>query len=455
MQSPTTSPAGGRRSIVRTELGQLLTLAWPVVASRLGIMAMGLTDVIIVGRYSATQLGYHALGWAPTSVVLTTAIGLLVGIQVMTARAIGEGRREATGAVLRRGLSYSVQIGFVSMAVLFVLGPPLMHNIGLEADLADGASAVLRVFSLSMPLYALSVAASLWLEGQAKPGPVAAATWGANLVNLALGLLLTPGSLGLPAFGAVGAAWATVGARAFLSIALLVFIVRMPQARAWGVFDKPPRDLVAESRQRQVGYGAGASNFFETAAFAGMNVIAGWISGLTVAGWAVMLNVVAIVFMIPLGLSTAGAVTVGRAYGARDAAGVRRAGLLVFAVALVVSIAAALIIWPAARPIAQAYTTDAATIALAAPALALSCLFLIPDALQVVVSQALRARGDVLVPSCTHLASYIFVMPPLAWWLAIPLGLGLNGIVWAVIAASFAAAGLLLGRFWMLSRQPL
>src|SRR6185369_9548323 len=103
-------PGGAAPNPVRSELGQLLKLSWPVVLSRLGIMAMGLSDAIVVGRYSATQLGYHALAWAPTSVVVTMAIGLLTGVQVMTARAIGEGRRHETGAVLRRGLSYSLWI---------------------------------------------------------------------------------------------------------------------------------------------------------------------------------------------------------------------------------------------------------------------------------------------------------------------------------------------------------
>ena len=43
-------------------LPELLRLAGPVFMARLGVMAMGLTDSIVVGRFSATQLGYHALG---------------------------------------------------------------------------------------------------------------------------------------------------------------------------------------------------------------------------------------------------------------------------------------------------------------------------------------------------------------------------------------------------------
>lgn len=446
------SPA---QSLVRADLAQLLKLSGPVVIARLGIMSMGLVDAVVVGRYSATQLGYHALAWAPTSVVLTMAIGLLTGVQVMTARRIGEGRRDLTGAVLRRGLSYGLWIGLASMAALLLLGDLFLHSIGLEKDLADGASRALTVFAFSLPLYALSVTSAFWLEGLARPGPAAWAMWAANVVNLGLNLLLVPGAFGLPAMGAVGAAWATTGARAFLTVATLAYIAWMAEARSLGVFDRPERDRAAEAEQRRIGYGAGASNFFEVASFASMNVIAGWMGGLAVAAWTIVLNVAAIVFMVPLGLATGAAVLVGRAYGARDPDGVNRAGLVSFGVTAVFGVVVTLLVWPAAELIARGYTTDAATIAMAAPALALASLFFLPDALQVVTAQSLRARGDVWLPTYTHLASYILVMMPLAWWLAIPMGLGILGISWAVIVASVISMALLLGRFWILARRGL
>lgn len=442
-----------RPSLARRDLTTLLKLSGPVVMSRLGIMAMGLTDAVVVGRYSATELGYHALGWAPTSVVLTMVVGLLTGVQVMTARAIGEGRRDKAGAVLRRGLGYGIWIGLASTVFLIAVGPPFLHVIGLEKDLADGATRALLVFSLSLTGYAMSVTASFWLEGLSRPGPAAWAMWIANLVNLGLVLLLVPGTFGLPAMGAVGAAWATTGARTFLAVAMLGYIAMMPEARALGVFTKPERDRAAEIEQRRIGYGAGASNFLEVSAFASMNIFAGWISGLAVAAWAIVLNVAAIVFMVPLGLATGAAVLVGSAYGARNAAGVNRAGLVSFGVAAAFGLVVSLVIWPTAHLIVGGYTTDAATIAMAAPALVLSCLFFFPDCLQVVAAQALRARGDIWLPTYAHLTSYILVMMPLAWWFAIPLGMGINGIVWAVVIASFLSGGLLLARFWMLSRR--
>ena len=447
------SVGGGRPRPVRTELAELLKLSGPVVISRLGIMAMGLSDAIVVGRYSATQLAYHALGWAPSSVIVTMAIGLLSGVQVMTARAIGEGRRHETGAVLRRGLAYSAWIGLVSAIVLAVGGPPFLHAIGLEPSLADGASRVLLVFCLSLPGYAISVSASFWMEGLSRPGPGAWAMWIANGINLGLDLILVPGHFGLPALGAIGGACATTGARTFLAVFMLGYIALMPEARALGVFDKPERNRAAEAEQRRIGFGAGASNFFEVAAFASMNLIAGWMGGLAVAAWTVVINVAAVVFMVPLGLATGAAVRVGRAYGARDPKGVVRAGLVAFAVTGVFGVVVSFVVWPEAALIASAYTSNPATLAMAVPALALSALMYFPDSLQVVVAQSLRARGDVWLPTGTHLTSYIAVMMPLAWWLAIPRGMGVMGMAWAVVLASVVSAALLLTRFWLLSRR--
>ncbi|OYW94160.1 MAG: MATE family efflux transporter, partial [Caulobacterales bacterium 32-67-6] len=340
--------ASGRRLLVRRDLGQLLKLSGPVVLARLGIMTMGLMDAIVVGRYSAEHLGFHAMAWAPTSVILTMAIGLLTGVQVMTARAVGEGRSRESGAVLRRGLVYGLWIGLASTLVLAGLGPLGLAHLGLEPALASGAAWPVIVFALSLPAYVISCAASFWLEGLSRPVPAMLLMWAANAVNLLFLLLLVPGAFGLPALGATGAAWATFGARAFLMIGLLTYIAMMRDARVLGVFDKPARDPLAEAEQRKIGYGAGASNFFEVAAFASLNVVAGWIGVLALAAWTVVLNVVSLIFMVPLGLAAATAVLVSSAYGAREREGVVRAGLIGFGVTALFGLLVSLIVWPAA-----------------------------------------------------------------------------------------------------------
>lgn len=446
----TTSPAAARGS-----LSELLALASPVILSRLGIMMMGLTDAIVVGHHSSAELGYHALGWAPTMVALTTGVGLLTGVQVLTAQRIGEGRPEDAGAVLRRGLVFAAAVGVIFGVVLWLGAAPVMHAIGLEPALADGAAAVARTFALSMPFYLIAIAVTFWLEALGKPGPAAALMWAANIVNLVANLWLVPGTSPFPVEGAVASATATLIARAALVAAFVVYIAMWPAARReYGLYAAAPgapgwKPLI------WIGSASAASLFVETSAFAGMNAVAGLLGGLEAAAWAVVFNVAAVVFMVPLGFASATAVLVGRGYGERSARAVHRSGMTGLAATGSVLVVIAAIVALLPETIVSAYTADPALAVLAVPAMTLSTLFFVVDGLQVVAANALRARDDVWLPTLTHTISYAAVMLPLGYALALPLGMGLIGLVWAVVIASVVSAGFLLTRFWWLSRRSL
>jgi len=440
-----------RASRAQTATRDLLGLAWPVILARIGIMTMGLTDAIVVGNYSSRELAYHSLAWAPTAVIVTTAVGLLLGVQVMTARLIGEGRAVEAGAVLRRGLVYALQIGLASMIALIVTGPWALRNIGLEAGLGEGAGPALVVFALSMPFYLVSVAAQFFLEALGRPKPGMVAMWVANGVNLALNLLLVPDLLGVGLAGAQASAWATFGARASLAVFLVWYIVRLPEARALGVFLKPKPDPAAAREQIKIGTGAGASYFIEVGAFALMTLIAGQLGAAETAAWAVVLNISAIIFMVPMGLSSATAVLVGRAYGAEDGRGVLRAGLVGVGVVTALTLLIAVVVWPTAPWLVAAYNRDPALLAIAGPAVVLATLFFVADGIQVVAAQANRAAGDVWWPTIMHFAAYGGVMMPLGWVLAHRIGV--DGLVWSVIVASLLSSTLLTGRFVRVARR--
>jgi MATE family multidrug resistance protein len=374
-----------------------------------------------------------------------------MGVQVMTARLLGEGRKDEVGAVLRRGMVYAMQIGFISMIALMALGPLGLRHMGLEDGLGEGASPVLMIFALSMPAYLISVAAQFFLEGLHRPKAGMVAMWVANAVNLALNLLLVPDILGLGLHGAQASAWATFGARMALAVFLVIFILRLPEARAWGLFNKPRRDKAVEREQIKVGMGAGSSNFIEVGAFAAMTLFAGQLGAAETASWAVVINVSAIVFMVPMGLSSATAVLVGRSYGAGDKAGVMRGGLAGIGVVTVLAFIIAVGLWLTAPLVVSAYTTDPAILAIAAPALVLATLFFVADAQQVVAAQANRASGDVVWPTLMHLLSYGIIMIPLGWWLAHRIGV--DGLVWSVIVASLISGALLIGRFVRIAKR--
>ena len=88
-----------------------------------------------------------------------------------------------------------------------------------------------------------------------------------------------------------------------------------------------------------------------------------------------------------------------------------------------------------------------------APLIAFIGVILIPDGGQVVLSHALRGRGDTVVPVLSHLLSYLGVMMPLSWLLALKFERGAAGILEAILIASVVAVALLVWRFYHVSRR--
>jgi MATE family multidrug resistance protein len=194
----------------------LLRLAGPVALARLGIIGMAMVDVIVVGQLAPDELPHQALGWAPTAVFLVAAIGLLQGVQVLAARALGEKKPSGAGMALRRGLVIAGLAGALSAALMWMGGENLFATFGVEADLVAPSARVMNVLALSIPLHLFYIAGTYFLEGIKKPGISTVVMWLANGVNLALNLLW------VPEHGAMGSAWATVGARVFLAAALIL-----------------------------------------------------------------------------------------------------------------------------------------------------------------------------------------------------------------------------------------
>ncbi|MGB7405612.1 MAG: MATE family efflux transporter, partial [Pacificimonas sp.] len=342
----------------RSRLKALVTLAWPVVLSRLGIMIMGVTDAVVVGRYSAEELAFQGLGWAPTMVVLTTGIGLLYGVQVVTAQFVGEGRREEAGAVLQRGVLLALGTGLVATAALYFGAGPVMRAMQLEGDLGPESAAVVRVLALSMPLYLMGVACAFWLEALERPVPAMLVMAAVNIVNLILNLWLVPGNSPFPVDGAVASAWTTLFSRGAYAVGLILIIVKWREAHGLGVFmwRTARRWHSYWGRLMKVGAATAVSYFVETAGFAGMNIIAGWIGGLAVAAFAIIFNILGLVFMLPLGIAGATAVLVGKAHGERDRTGVRTAGLLGLGVAFALLVVISLVVVLGRDLMSMAYT---------------------------------------------------------------------------------------------------
>jgi len=423
-----------------------LRLAGPVALARLGIIGMGIVDVVVVGQLAPDELPHQALGWAPTAVFLVAAIGLLQGVQVLAARQLGEGKPEGAGVAWHRGVVLAMAAGVVSALAMWAAGQNMFTVFGIADDLAAPSTPVMNILALSIPLHLVYIAGTYFLEAIKKPAISTAVMWAANVVNLVLNLWW------VPEHGAIGSAWATVGARVFLAGAILLCIWYVRDGALYGVrkFGAPGPSY---SALLAVGIAAAVSQAVEAGAFSAMTVIAGRLGADYVAAYQIVLNLMALVFMTALGMGAASAVLVSEAVGRQAPQDARRAGWTGLGLNTIGMVIAAILILVFAEQIGRVYTADVALATLVASLMWICALCLTPDGAQVVVASALRARGDNWFPTFSHILAYAFVMPVLGYWLAEHEGMGVAGLLFAIFWASMLSAAVLIARWWALARS--
>jgi MATE family multidrug resistance protein len=402
---------------------------------------------VMVGQLAPDELPHQALGWAPTAVFLVASIGLLQGVQVLAARSIGEGNPQGAAVALRRGLVIALIAGALSAAPMWALGVHIFTGFGIEESLAAPSARVMAVLALSVPLHLLYVAGTFFLEAIKKPGVSTVVMWAANAVNLALNWLWTP------EHGAIGSAWATFGARVFLSAVILCCIFFLREREHYGV-----RQLSAAGPTYGallgVGIAAAVSQAVEAGAFSAMTVIAGRLGPDVVSAYQILLNLMAFVFMIALGLAAATSVLVSEAVGRRAPGDAVRAGWTGIGLNTIAMLIMVVLILVFAEPIGRLYTADGALASLIASLTWAAAITLTPDGGQVVTASALRARGDNWFPTFSHIFAYALVMPVLGYWLAEHLRMEVAGLLIAIFWSSVASVSVLLLRWWVLAREP-
>lgn len=436
---------------LRTHAGELLRLATPVIISRAGLVVMMAVDTAIVGRYSAQELAYYGLAHLPANLLVTTGVGLMMGVVAVTAHALGAGQDAECGRIWRRAIPYALLLGIL-FALASLAGEPFFRLTGQSADLAAGGGQVMAVLGYGMPGMMLYVATGFFLEGLKRPVPGMVAMILGNLLNALLAWMLVWGHGGFPALGAVGSAWATTAVRWGMGLGLVLYAWHMSDHARWAVRD-PVRDWWSGSRkQRHLGYAAGVSLGVESGAFATLGLFAGMISPLALGAYTVGLNLTALPFMAAVGLASATAVRVGVAYGRRDPLDMALAGWTGLGVTSLILAGVGVLYRWVPGPLAAIYSADPELIAAVAPLIAFTAWVLVADGGQVVMANALRGRGDAWVPTALHFISYAVVMIPVSALLAFGLDRGARGLFEGILIASVVSVTILSLRFALLSR---
>jgi MATE family multidrug resistance protein len=428
----------------------MLALAGPVVLAELGWMAMGTVDTLMVGRLGPAAIGSVGLGSTLFLVPAVFAIGLLLGLDTLVSQAFGAGRPRECRRWLVHGAYLAVLITVPLTAIgVGVLVPGLRH-VGLDPEVEALSRPYLRTVTWSLLPLLLYATFRRYLQATDRAVPVTVALVSANAVNVVANWALIFGHLGAPALGVQGAAWATVVSRAWMALLLLAVI-----ARTWRTApatERPRFGLEAARlvRLARLGVPAALQLTLEIGVFAVATALAGRLDADSLAAHQIALTAASVAFMVPLGVSSAGAVRVGQSVGRGDPAGAAGAGWTALLVGTSFMALAAVVFVLLGEPLVTAFTADRTVIELGTGLLLVAAAFQLFDGVQVVSTGILRGLGDTRTPMVCNLAGHWAIGLPLGWGLCFPGGLGVLGL-WVGLAAGLTTVGVVL--LWVWARR--
>jgi MATE family multidrug resistance protein len=274
------------------------------------------------------------------------------------------------------------------------------------------------------------------------------------LLNIPLNYALMFGKFGFPALGTVGCGIATSIVIWLQFLMLFVYIRTHRHYEPFELMSRIERPDWREIRELlKVGLPIAGAIFVEGSLFVLAALLIGRLGPVPAAAHLVAINFAALMFMIPVGLSSAVSIRVGNAVGRADPEGARYAGLIGIAIILGVQTlsASGMFLFPGA--IVSLYTNDAVIAPLAVSLLFYAAIFQYPDGLQIVASGALRGFKDTRKPVLYMIVAFWIVGLTLGYHLTFARELGPAGMWIGMIAGLSVASVLLLRRFNHTSRS--
>ena len=431
-----------------------LGLAYPLVLTNLTLALIHATDVVLLGWGGARALAAGALGINLYTAFLIFGLGLVTAAAPMLARELGARRhsvrevRRTVRQAMWAAAAIAVPVWLMlwnAEAILLALG----QDPGLAADAATFVRAlqwgllpslfyyVLRSFvsALERPIWSLIVAAV------------------AVVFNALLNYVLIFGKLGLPALGLLGAGIGSAVTNLLMFIGLAIVVVRHKKFRRYRLFGRFWRsDWPRFAEIWRLGLPIGITLALEITIFNAAVFIMGWFGTASLAAHAIAIQIAALSFMVPLGLSQAVTVRVGLALGRRDPEGITRAGWtsFVLGVAFMGLMGVVMISAPHALVylfLDESNAENAPVISLAVSFLAVAALFQIVDGAQAVGAGMLRGLHDTTIPMIYAAVGYWVI--GLATGLALAFGLDWRGFgIWVGLATGLAVVAVLMIARW-------
>lgn len=432
---------------MRREFLPMLRLAGPVVMAEIGWMSMGIVDTIMVGPLGPAAIGATGMSGALFFAFAVFGMGIMLGLDALVAQSFGAGR----GDDCIRWLQHGVCLALVAAPAIMLAFYAVLTTIdgwGLHPEVHGLAEPYMRVIGLTTLPLLFYATFRRYLQGIHLVRPVMFALVSANVVNAIANYMFIFGRLGAPALGVEGAAWATLVARLYMAAFLYAAIVREHRRRLATAPHVPFRfDPDRLRRLVALGFPAASQVTLEVGVFAAVSGLAGRLDPVSLGSHQIALNIAALSFMVPLGLSSAGAVRVGHAVGSGDPRRAVHAGWTALGIGAAITAAVGLSFLVLPLPMLRPFTTDQRVLDIGVRLLAIAAAFQLFDGTQAVATGVLRGLGDTRTPMVMNVIGHWVLGLPAGYALCFWAGWGVAGL-WIGLSIGLTFVAIVLTVVW-------
>jgi multidrug resistance protein, MATE family len=385
-------------------LRRIAPLAWPVFIGQVAVLAFATVDTLMAARASALDLAALAIGSAVYATVFIALMGVVLAVGPIAGQLFGAGKLAEAGEQLQQAIWLALGASLLGCVVL-LFPQPFLSLSHASPEVEVKVRAHLTALAFALPPALLFTAFRGFNVAVSRPKIVMLLQLAALLLKVPLtaalvfGFSLPGGALQIAPQGAPGCGAATA------------VVMACQLAAAWWLQRRDPfyapfrlrRGLVTPHRASLVGLlrlgvPMGLSIAIEVTGFTFMAFFVARTGATPVAGHQIAVNLVSLMFMLPLAIANASSTLVAQRIGAGDAGDARELGWHGLVNGVLIAALTGALVYALRAEILRVYTHDTAVIAAALPLLAWVVLFHVADAAQTVAAFVLRAYRIATVP---------------------------------------------------------
>lgn len=411
---------------------ELINLSIPMIMGNLGLMLIGITDILVAAKHSINTLSAISIANAIVFCIYIVGIGLMSSISIVLSNY--RGNKKPTKLFLPTVINFALILGLI-FGIICLATVPLIDFMGFETKLVPIIKDYIFISSFSFFGMYLYQSLKEFLQAHEIVFIPNIILIFAVFLNLALNVLLVFGYKDFNGLGAIGLAYATLIARTFMGVTLLFYLIKIIKQKCLFNIDFVKQLL-------KIGYPIGIALMLEFLGFNIITILMGKLNGIYAATHTIVIQVISIAYMIPLALSNALAIKVGYYNGAKDYCGIikySKAGIFM-SVFVMLCFGITFFIFP--KELISLFTSDYNILKIGIPILIIASIFEIADGFQVSLSGILKGLKMTKTVSACVISGYWVFGIPLGFILCYKYNMLLKGF-WIGLAVSFVCIGII------------